>query len=195
MHYIVGCPHQVTESYLNTAKAQWEKSFANLPRPLTAVIVGGAIKKRPFTAENALAFAQAIKKLKEQQGGGILLTTSRRTGEQAQKIIVEELQNIPQYAYLWGDTRPNPYSGFLACADNIVVTGDSVSMCCEASGTGKPIYIFEGKNWLTSKHKRFVASMIENKCAAPLGDVVPFDFIPQKGTNAATEIAELISSL
>ena len=25
----------------------------------------------------------------------------------------------------------NPYMGYLACSDNIIVTGDSVSMCCD----------------------------------------------------------------
>ena len=142
-HYIIGCPHRVTAEFLGAAKARWYSEFAHLPRPLTAVIVGGAIKKKPFTAENAIALAQNIKKIKQQIGGSILLTTSRRTGEQAQKIIIDTLKDIPQYTYLWGDTRENPYSGFLACADNIIVTGDSVSMCCEATGTGKPIYIFK----------------------------------------------------
>ncbi|MFM7690470.1 MAG: ELM1/GtrOC1 family putative glycosyltransferase [Alphaproteobacteria bacterium] len=30
--------------------------------------------------------------------------------------------------FRWGDAPPNPYAGFLACADQVVVTGDSVSM-------------------------------------------------------------------
>ena len=194
-HYIIGCPHQVTKTYLTEAKAKWGNEFSNLPHPLTAVIIGGAIKKKPFSAENARALADAIKKLKQKIGGSILLTTSRRTGEQAQKIIVDALQDVPQYAYLWGDTRPNPYSGFLACADNIVVTGDSVSMCCEATGTGKPIYIFRGQNWLTPKHQRFISSLIKKQCAILLEDDNAGNFKPQNSLNAAAEIAAIIADL
>ena len=194
MHYIIGCPHRITEEYLQEARTKWSAQFANLPKPLTAVIVGGAIKKRPFSTENATALVTAIKKLKNQIGGSVLLTTSRRTGEQAQKIIVDALKDIPQYSYLWGDTRENPYSGFLACADNIVVTGDSVSMCCEATGSGKPIYVFRGQNWLTPKHLRFVQSLLDNGCAA-LIENADADFKPKKGLNAAAEVANLIENL
>jgi hypothetical protein len=194
MHYIIGCPHRITAEFLQEARAKWKAEFSALPKPLTAVIVGGAIKKRPFSAENALALATAVKKLKSQIGGSILLTTSRRTGEQAQKIIVDALKNIPQYNYLWGDTRENPYSGFLACADNIIVTGDSVSMCCEATGSGKPIYVFRGQKWLYPKHERFVQSLLENGCAA-LIEEADANFKPQKSLNAAAEIAELIEKL
>ena len=35
----------------------------------------------------------------------------------------------------------NPYYAFLASADAIVVTEDSVNMVTEAAGTGKPVYV------------------------------------------------------
>ena len=195
VHYIVGCPHRVNEQYLKQAHDKWEYKFAHLPRPFTAVIVGGAIKKKPFTAENALALGKAIRELKQKIGGSILITTSRRTGQEAQDIIMKEIKGIPQYAYLWGDITENPYSGFLACSDNIVVTADSVSMCCEATGTGKPIYLFTGKNWLTPKHQRFAKSLTETKCAVLLEDEKSAEFKPQKSLNAAKEVAELIEKL
>ncbi len=195
VHYIIGCPHRVTPEYLSTAKEEWASEFADLPKPLTAVIVGGAIKGKPFSDENALALGQSIRKFKEKTGGSILITTSRRTGINAEKIILNEIKDIPQYTFLWGDTKKNPYSGFLACADNIIVTGDSVSMCCEATGTGKPIYLFTGKNWLTSKHQRFVQSLCDGKCATMIDDENAATFKPQNSLNAAQEIAELIEKL
>ncbi|MBQ8481418.1 MAG: mitochondrial fission ELM1 family protein [Alphaproteobacteria bacterium] len=195
VRYIVGCPHRVTAQYLKEAHDKWAEKFASLPKPLTAVIVGGAIKKKPFSAENAKALGEAVKKLKQKIGGSILITTSRRTGEEAQNIIMNEIKDIPQFTFLWGDTAENPYSGFLACADNIVVTADSVSMCCEATGTGKPIYLFTGKNWLTPKHQRFAKSLVATKCAVLLEDEKAGDFIPQNSLNAAKEVAELIEKL
>lgn len=195
VHYIVGCPHRINQNYLQEARSKWKQVFAHLPRPLTAVIIGGSIKGKPFTTENASALADSICKLKQDIGGSILVTTSRRTGTEAQNIIMQKLEHIPQYSYLWGDKGENPYGGFLACADNIVVTADSVSMCCEATGTGKPIYLFTGKNWLTPKHLRFADSLCQTGCAILLEDKKSSTSRPTNSLNAATEIADLIDKL
>lgn len=195
IHYITGCPHRVTKDYLDAAKSRWEKEFSHLPKPLTAVIVGGAIKNKPFSKENALLLGAAIKELKNKIGGSILITTSRRTGLEAQNIIMEQIKDIPQYTFLWGEQKENPYSGFLACADNIIVTADSVSMSCEATGTGKPIYLFTGKNWLTPKHIRFAKSLCEKECAILLEDKNSANFTPKTSLNSAKEIALLIEKL
>lgn len=45
LFYITGCAHRVSEKALEEARAKWEPEFAKLPKPLTAVLVGGAIKK------------------------------------------------------------------------------------------------------------------------------------------------------
>ncbi|MBR1825712.1 MAG: mitochondrial fission ELM1 family protein [Alphaproteobacteria bacterium] len=196
IHYIVGCPHRITSQYLQNARAKWQSEFAQLPAPLTAVIIGGGIKGKTFPLEDVRNFCAEVKTLKAQIGGSILITTSRRTGAEAEEIIKKELADIPQYNYYWGDTRENPYAGFLACADNIVITADSVSMCCEATGTGKPIYLFVGgENWLTAKHRRFAQSLIDGKCAASLDDPNADSFLPQQSLNAAKEVAELIKAL
>ena len=99
-----------------------------------------------------------------------MITDSRRTGAESEKEIMNILKDIPNYAFLWGSKDKNPLMGYYACADNIVVTGDSVSMCCEACGTGKPVFIFEGKNWLTPKHLRFTKSLFDAGYAVPLSE-------------------------
>ena len=157
--YIVGAPHRITEKVLDNATSVWAEKFADLPKPLTAVIIGGAIKGKEFSLENAAALGEKIRQFKEKTGGSILVTTSRRTGAKAEKAIMDALKDIPAYTFLWGDKNDNPYMGYLACADNIIVTGDSVSMCCEACGTGKPVFVFTGRHWLTRKHIRFIASL------------------------------------
>lgn len=195
IHYVIGCPHRVTPEYLKAGRDRWQAEFEHLPKPLTAVIIGGSIKGKPFSDDNAYALGSAVRELKEKIGGSLLLTTSRRTGINAEKIILSAVEGIPQYTYLWGDIKENPYAGFLACADNIVITGDSVSMCCEATGTGKPIYIFCGKNWLTPKHLRFVDSVCAAKCAVRINQKNAESFSPEKSLNAAQEVADLISKL
>ena len=192
--YVVGAPHRITEKVLSEAKEKWDTEFAHLPKPLTAVIVGGAIKKKEFSLENATDLGNKIKALKEKNGGSILITTSRRTGEKAQNAIMEALKGVPAHTFLWGEKKENPYLGYLACADDIVVTGDSVSMCCEACGTKKPVFVFTGKKWLTRKHIRFVASLYKSNYAIALKEA-NLGFKPKNALNAAVEAAKEIENL
>ena len=194
VRFVTGSPHRITPASLSAARSQWQDSFASLPRPLTAVIIGGRIKGKGFSAADALAFGQAIKHFHQARGGSLLITDSRRTGTEGEQIILQQLSSIPSYTYLIGDNKPNPYMGYLACADYILVSGDSVSMCCEACGTGKPVYIFSGRDWLTPKHHRFVDSLLKGGYAASL-EAMPLDFQPRSTLNPAAEIASAISKL
>ena len=104
------------------------------------------------------------------------------------------LKDIPNYAYLWGNKNPNPYLGFLACADNLIVTGDSVSMCCEATASQKPLQIFTGTHWLTEKHLHFVDSLYKANYATPLS-IENKQTSPSKPLNIAKELADIINLL
>lgn len=196
MRYTIGCPHFITKEKLIAAEKQWEPLFAALPHPRTALIIGGAIKKRPFSLQNAKDLAIAARLLKEKEGGSLLITTSRRTGANAEKEINSILSDIPQYAYFWNSKDENPYLGFLACSDNIIVTGDSVSMCSEATATRKPLRIFTGKNWLTPKHYRFARALYEKGYAAELNTKEITECpIPDTSLNEAQNAARFIAEL
>jgi mitochondrial fission protein ELM1 len=54
---------------------------------------------------------------------------------------------------LWTGGGENPYPSFLAHADVLIVTADSINMTSEACATGRPVYVFEAK--LSDKHARF----------------------------------------
>lgn len=193
--FITGCPHKASVSALKEAREKWTPVFADLPKPLTAVIIGGAIKGKPFSLENAKNLAEKIKDLKQKIGGSILITTSRRTGAEAEKLIMDTLSDIPAYTYLWGEKKENPYMGFLSCADNIVVTGDTVSMCSDCCGTMLPVMVFCGENWLTPKHLRFVKSLYDGKYAVSIDDEKALSFKPEKRLDPSAEIAAKISTL
>jgi hypothetical protein len=74
-------------------------------------------------------------------GAGILLTPSRRTGAEVEAALRDALAHTP--AYIWDGTGENPYLAYLALADYIVVTADSVNMVSEACTTGKPVFVVE----------------------------------------------------
>lgn len=195
MIYTIGSPTRTNLKTMKEAKAKWEKVFEHLPRPWTMVIVGGAVKGKPLSMGNAEGFANEVLKLKNEIGGSILITDSRRTGEQAREKIMSILKDIPAYTYLWGEEKENPYMGYLACADNIIVSGDSVSMTCEACGTGKPVYIYTGFEWLTPKQMRFVQSLYDNGYAISCISPKKLDFQGGKKLNVAEDVAKKILEL
>lgn len=192
---IIGCPHRVSVKATLDAKMKWESEFANLPKPWTAVVIGGSIKGKAFSNENAQKLGESIRALKKKIGGSILITTSRRTGVEAEEIIMEELKGMPAHTFLWGEKKENPYMGYIACGEQIIITGDSVSMCCEACGTGNPVLIFTGDNWLTPKHLRFVNSLYEKGYAVAVEDKQALKFKPKGRLDPSALIIEKISTL
>jgi mitochondrial fission protein ELM1 len=120
----------------------WRERLAALPRPLTAVLIGGETKPYRFDAEVARSLLRELEALRARDGGSLYLTTSRRTRPE----VVEALAaGLPQGAllYRWSaeTAAENPYLGLLAHADRFVVTGDSVSMMVEVASLGKPLAI------------------------------------------------------
>lgn len=193
--YVTGCPHRVTPEALKEGAEKWAPVFNELPKPLTTLIIGGSIKGKPFSLENARKLGQEVRRLKEKTGGSLLITSSRRTGESAEQAILDELKGIPAYTYLWGEKKENPIMGFWALGEQIIITGDTVSMCSESCGSGKPVLIFCGENWLTPKHKRFVQSLYDGGYAIALDDPDALDFRPSKRLNPSAEAAEQIIRL
>ena len=108
---------------------------------------------------------------------------------------MEKIKDIPTYTFLWGENKENPILGFYACADRIIATGDSVSMVCEACGSGKDVMIFEGKHWLTKKHLAFVKSLVDNGYAVRIDNKNAIDFIPQKRLQNSLDVAKKIEEL
>ena len=194
---ITGAPHRISEKVLHEATKKWHKTFAKYPRPLTAVIVGGSTKNRTFTNAMAQELTDGINKLigKKDQGT-ILLTTSRRTGASQEKIIISNLPDA-KYVYKWKDKGDNPYFGFLALADRIVVTGDSVSMCSEACSTSVSVYIYDNPMLITKKHCRFLRELYSQGRAHPLS--LTFDQAMEENAchilNPAYLVAKRVKSL
>jgi uncharacterized protein len=74
-------------------------------------------------------------------GGSALVTPSRRTGAEGLKLVQDRLAGLP--AAIWDGAGDNPYFAYLALADALLVTADSVSMISEAAATGKPVHILD----------------------------------------------------
>jgi uncharacterized protein len=69
------------------------------------------------------------------------VTPSRRTGAAGLGILRERFGALP--GMVWDGIGDNPYFAFLALADALLVTADSVSMISEAAATGQPVHILD----------------------------------------------------
>lgn len=148
-----GALHRVTPELLADAAARFAPSFAHLPRPLVAVLVGGANRVYRFDSGTAERLADDLAGMARESGCGLLVTTSRRTGAANAALLREKLRGLP--AEFWDGEGENPYFAYLALADALVVTGDSVNMVSEACYTGKPVHVFELPGGVRSKFARF----------------------------------------
>ena len=194
---VTGAPHRITPERLRNEKEKWTPVFESLPTPRIALIVGGATKNKPFTPEMAVDLTDRAKTLAQKLGrGSFLVTTSRRTGEEQEKIIRDALPE-PKFFYGWGNKEiENPYFGFLALADHIIVTGDSVSMCSEACAAEAPVYIYAPSGTVGKKHALLHRELYDNGYAVELAkDPEPVTQGGHKRLNVAGEIAVRIKEM
>jgi uncharacterized protein len=141
--------HRVTPDRLAREAQRWEARLRHLPRPFTAVVVGGSSGPYCLDRRAAERLAQDASAFAAQRGGSLLITTSARTPTAAIEAL-EEAISVPANLFRWSrEATDNPYFAFLGLADEIIVTGDSMSMLSEACATRKPVHIFdlgEGEN-------------------------------------------------
>ena len=78
------------------------------------------------------------------------------------------------------DQHENPYLGYLAGADALVVTGESESMIAEACGTGTPVYIFPLPKRAPDLGQRIVNAVTARAFSRPQKSKGTFR--PQQGT-------------
>lgn len=167
---ITGAPNMITPALLEAEAGRWRDRFDSLPRPYFALIVGGATKRRPFSIDRAVALGRKVSELAQASGGSVLLATSRRTSVEVEQALLRAIPE-PRSAFLWGDGGENPYLGYLALADALIVTGDSVAMCAEACATGTSVYIDAPEHAVTAKHSRLHKQLYELGCARPLSEL------------------------
>jgi uncharacterized protein len=130
---------RIDEARVTREAATWQPRFASLPRPVIAVLVGGATRPFVFDAADAAALIRQARRYCGEHGC-LYVTTSRRTAVAAVNALRENLSERDQL-YCWGDTD-NPYFGLLAHADGFVVTGDSMSMLTEVARLQRPLAIY-----------------------------------------------------
>lgn len=160
--------HSITPEVLATARAKFESRFAAYASPRVAVLIGGSTNKYELDAKAMRAALDALQAFQQGAGATLLITPSRRTGEENIKMLQARFAGNSK-AFVYDGQGENPYMGMLALADAIIATNDSVNMMSDAHATGKPLYILPFAGHKKTKPARFAEKLIKDGIARPLG--------------------------
>jgi hypothetical protein len=134
---MVGAPHRVSTALVDSHRAAAEQRFSMLPGRRAAVLIGGPNPGYAYSGARIEAIVGQLRSL-QQAGWSLLVTTSRRSDPSILPRLQQALDT--NSAFVWDRRSENPYFQYLAIADAILVTVDSITMTCEAASTGKPVY-------------------------------------------------------
>ena len=181
--------HRVTPARLAAARQQFAPSLESLPRPLVAVLVGGASRRHRFEPTDGAALGRALAGMAADTGAGLAITASRRTAAASMTRLTQSLADTP--ARIWRGDGENPYFGYLALADAIVVTGDSVSMTSEACATGKPVHVVPMRGRGSKRIDRFFHGLEQDRLVAPFTGRID-DWAPRPPLDETARAAEIV---
>ena len=155
----MGSLNPVDDDWLEQARVEFS-TLRQLPHPRTALLIGG-VRRGLGTDDVWLdAMIARLQSMHERDGGSMLITTSRRTPAQWRERLRAAFKHGT--TCFWGGATDgvNPYPGYLAVADRIVVTPDSVNMLSEACATGVPVFTSLPRN-APAKLAAFHAELVD----------------------------------
>lgn len=179
-------PHSHSQEALAKRRETCPAQIAALPHPRIAVVLGGKNGIYRFTEADDDRFQAALAALGK-KGASFMITPSRRSHKRLVRAADLATAGCPRL--LWDGNGPNPYPDFLAHADIMVVTADSVNMTGEACATGRPVYVFEPSGG-SAKFRRFHEALRQAGATRPLREGIdPADKWTYEPLDSAHEIA------
>lgn len=135
--------HGIGPERLAGAATLWGPRLSHLPRPYLTVNIGGPSGPYAFGRRAAERLVRDTLALARTRKASLLISSSARTPPSVLAAFAAQ-NDVPMELYRWRRDDPdNPYLGFLALADEVIVTADSISMLSEACATGKPVHMFD----------------------------------------------------
>jgi mitochondrial fission protein ELM1 len=166
----IGALNPVDRAWLADGRTRFS-ALAALPSPRTAVLIGGSNRAQRLDSAYFSGLLERLAALHATDRGSFLVSVSRRTPRAVVALLRDAFARMPGVFWSGGDGE-NPYAGFLAWADRLVVTPDSVNMLSEACATGKPVYTYAPRP-IGGKLAAFHAELAASGHLRRLGDSTP----------------------
>lgn len=112
------------------AAAYWPQG---VPASCWSILIGGESRSHGFEKDDWQALAREMNRLAEEHSIRWLVTTSRRTGAEAETILRETLEpSVMEDAVWWSQEPKKSVAAFLHAGERVFVTRDSLTMISEA---------------------------------------------------------------
>lgn len=147
----------IDDAWLERGRAAFPE-LAALPSPRYALLLGGSTRALALDQAYWESLVAILSTRLRREGASLMLTSSRRTPDWLRAAAREAFTDIPNRQWHGEHDGPNPYAGFLAWADALVVTPDSVNMLSEAAATYVPLWSHAPQR-LHGKVGHFVAAL------------------------------------
>ena len=157
------CRIELIPTGVTPEKARQGATDYNVPSgSLWAMIVGGNSKSHRFQENDWKTLAQEMNELAARWSIRWLLTTSRRTGTEAEQVLKNYLDPDSVADAVWWSESPRKLMlAFLGSSEQVFVTQDSVTMVTEAISSGRPVSVISPPQ-VTFPRKSFMKPYLES---------------------------------
>jgi lauroyl/myristoyl acyltransferase len=160
-----GALNLVNEEYLKS-EGQRLKTRAKLTKDFVlGLLIGGDTKNFKLGVDIIKSLIVQVKESLEKLDGELLVTTSRRTPLEVERLLKEEFKDYPRCKLLIianENNIPEAVGGILALSRIIITSAESISMISEALSSRKYVLVFHPHS-LSRKHERFLGYFAKNK--------------------------------
>ncbi len=152
----------------------WRAALGLRASRVIGLMLGGSAPPLVWTTEQIAQIVEQLIQFAERHDAEFLVTSSRRTGDAAEALLEKLLKKNPRCRLLTLVGRNDPdrlkstseaVDAILACAQRVVVTGDSISMVSEAAALGIGTAVIFPPDALAgnSKQRRFAARLEQRR--------------------------------
>lgn len=167
---IEGAANLITPEYLQRQSDLLLKRFSHLKNRENfkiGLLLGGDTKDYVLSEQKVKMVVHQIKEISEELKADILVSTSRRTSVKIENMLQRELKKYARcqlLIFVSHEDVPAAVGGILGLSDIVVVSGDSISMICEAASSGKKTIVFPVQDRINligkkHKHRRFIDAL------------------------------------
>lgn len=174
-----GVSHAITRDKVTKALSRWkDKMVGSDDRPVVVVMIGGSVDDKHYDPQETFLLGKYALEKATAIDGRIIATNSPRTSAEALEAFSNATENSGRtcmFLPCTGNTDASPFQAMLGLvAGNsrscVIVTGDSVSMPCEAGSIVLPsqLVVFSVSNQ-NAQNTNFVNWMHEKGRAEVIG--------------------------
>lgn len=126
----------------------WKSEHPHVEQPVWTMLIGGDGAGAQYQQQDWVQLAKQMNLLARQHRIKWLLSTSRRTGQQAEKILQQYLNFECIADVVWWSEQPRSVlHQFLAVSTRVFCSADSMSMMMESVTAMRPVVAYLPEHW------------------------------------------------